>query len=663
MTSAEAWLDRPVVSFRYDGQCSDALLSGWDRTETGGGAECRTTLHRDPETGLVAEVAQRRYADFPAVEWVAYLENTGPATTPLVERLLPLDVSLPLAEAAPCVVRYARGALCSVWDFEPQETALHPRSALHLQPGGGRSSSEFLPFANLIFGGGGLMLAIGWTGEWALDLSRGEDGALAIRAGMARTHLRLKPGERIRTPRILVVCYDGEPVRGHNFLRRLLLRHHRPLPDGAPLVPPLCNGNWGGTPAAVHLDNLRRIAEHNLPFEYYWIDAEWFGKPGHWMENAGDWTPRPDLYPQSLGPMGHAAHAAGRKLLLWFEPERVAPGTPWAQEHPEWLLTLPPEKAVTWADYGGHMAPEEWIRWESARNQLNAGDKLLNLGHPDARRFLTDFLSDRIAEWGIDCLRWDSNIAQLAYWREADAPDRQGITEIRYVEGQYALWDELLARHPGLIVDNCSSGGRRIDLETISRSTPLWRTDYTVGHQDPTATQCHTWGLLHWVPLNGTGGGYLDRMTAYDVRSRMCASLVVGLAGQGDACQEPIPEDYPWDHARRLLEDYLGIRRFFLGDYYPLTAYSRAPDAWMAYQLDLPEDGEGLLVVLKRTQSPYTRATFRLAALTPDHPYRFTNRDTGEETVRTGEVARSEGLEIELRGAPDSCLMTYARGG
>ncbi len=41
------------------------------------------------------------------------------------------------------------------------------------------------------------------------------------------------------------------------------------------------------------------------------------------------------------------------------------------------------------------------------------------------------------------------------------------MTEIRYVEGHYAMWDELRARHPGLWIDNCASGGRRIDLETL----------------------------------------------------------------------------------------------------------------------------------------------------------------------------------------------------
>ena len=45
------------------------------------------------------------------------------------------------------------------------------------------------------------------------------------------------------------------------------------------------------------------------------------------------------------------------------------------------------------------------------------------------------------------------------------------------------MWDELRRRHPGLWIDNCASGGRRIDLETLTRSLPLWPSDFhdTIG--------------------------------------------------------------------------------------------------------------------------------------------------------------------------------------
>ncbi len=669
MAAAHSWAEMLArhdgFSFTYGGAPVGGALRSWQSHEQrahDGEAFARvTTTATDPATSLEVRVEANVHSDFPAVEWVLHLRNASDSDTPLIEGLLPLDAALPLPAGAACTVRHSKGALCSPEDFEVQERALRPRGELRLHPGGGRSSSEVLPFFNVMWGGRGAVLAIGWTGEWAACFSRTEEGTLQVRAGMERTRFVLHPGEEVRTPRILMLFWEGDSMRGHNLLRRFLLEHDRPRPHGEPLVAPLCNGNWGGTPADVHEENVRRIAEEGLPFEYYWIDAEWFGRAGHWMENAGHWEPRKDLYPQGFRPISDALHRAGRKLLLWFEPERVAPGTPWFEELKPWLLDVPREQAITWSDYGEHLSPAEWVKMESARNQLNAGDRLLDLGNPEARRFLTEFLSARITEFGIDCLRWDSNIAQIAYWRHADAQDRQGVTEIRYVEGQYALWDELLRRHPGLIIDNCASGGRRIDLESIGRATPLWRTDYSVGHRDPIAAQCHTLGLLHWVPLNGVGGGYLKDWDNYTLRSNMSAALVVGLWGQGDARQERIPDDYPFAHARALLEQYLAVRRFYHGDFYPLTQYTRASDAWMAYQLHLPDTGEGLVVVLKRPQSPFTRATFPLQALEPGQEYEFRDWDTSRPWAVTGRAAMEEGLPVELAGRPDSALILYRR--
>ena len=58
--------------------------------------------------------------------------------------------------------------------------------------------------------------------------------------------------------------------------------------------------------------------------------------------------------------------------------------------------------------------------------------------------------------------------------------ERQGIAEIKYINGLYATLDELLDRFPGLVIDNCASGGRRLDYEMCRRSVPLFRTDYFV---------------------------------------------------------------------------------------------------------------------------------------------------------------------------------------
>lgn len=627
---ADGLADNPHgFSFVYQGQPSTALVGQWTRQASEQVLDAQRTRRevtlRDPATGLEVRVEATQFNDFPAVEWVVYLKNTGPTNTPILEGIQAFDGLLPVPSADQTTLHWAKGAVASFDDFAPQETVLKRGAKVRLQPGGGRSSSQVLPFFNLEGAGGGLVIALGWSGEWAAEFSADPRGQPRLKTGLAHTRLVLYPGETIRTPRVLFLFYEGDRWRGQNLLRRFLLTHHRPKRSGQPLVAPITCGNWGGTRAEVHLDNIQKIIQHDLPVEYYWIDAEWYGK-GPWPVNVGDWTVKKDLYPEGFKPLSDALRRTGRQLLLWFEPERVFKGTPWYREHRDWLLDLGRDSC------------------------------LLDLGNPAARRFLTDFISAKVEEFGLGCYRQDFNIDPLEFWRKHDAPDRQGITEIRYIEGLYAFWDELLARHPDLIIDNCASGGRRIDLETVGRATPFWRTD---GPRDPIAHQCHTYGLLAWVPLSATSQ---DRARDdYEFRSSMCSGLCLNWWVAGDVPAERIPPDFPFDWAKRTLEQYLKLRPLWYGDYYPLTGYSQARDVWMAYQLDRPELGQGLVVALRRPDSPYQSACFPLHGLDESATYQVTNLDTGEKWDVTGRDLGRAGIEVVIPARPGSTLLLYQR--
>ena len=647
-------------SFVLDSQPSAASWPSWTGAsgveESSGPSRRRSASWRDPTTGLEVVAETTRFDDFPAIEWVLRFKNHGTTDSPILEQILPLDLRIPADSPggqAP-VLHYAKGALCCLDDFAPVTTQLVPGTELHLQPGGGRSSSEVLPFFNLDQGNHGLVFGIGWSGEWAVTIRADEHGKRTVQAGMAHTHLRLHPGEEIRTPRILVLCWEGERLRGNNLLRRFLLAHHRPQPNGRPLVLPVLVGSWGGSPAAEHVQTIDRIVRRDWPIELYWIDAEWFGS-APWYSHAGNWEVRKDLYPEGLRPISDALHPSGRKLLLWFEPQRVCQGTPWAQfrDRPRWLLELKdgnPEYQQRRMNWGVPHDDPRWIERESHRSQICEGDMLWNMGQPEARQFLTDWLSARIAEFGLDWYREDFNIAPLEYSLGADEPDRQGMTEIRYVEGLYAMWDELLRRHPHLAIDNCASGGRRIDLETVGRATALWRTDWPV---DAIHRQCHTFGLLQWVPLNMSDGAVLTAGNEYEIRSAMTAGLNVRLPPQDDEASAR--------QVKAMIEQYKSIQRYFYGDFYPLMPHSQAADVWLAYQLHLPDTDEGVVVALKRPASPYASVTLRLRGLSRDASYEVTNLDTGHSDKLTAGRLTDTGLEIELLRQPDSAIIRYRR--
>ena len=354
---------------------------------------------------------------------------------------------------------------------------------------------------------------------------------------------------------------------------------------------------------------------------------------GDWAKHVGNWSINPAAHPNGLRPISDAAKAAGMKFLLWFEPERAVNGTPLTVEHPDWFL--------------GERKPGH--------------NMLFNLGLPEARRWLTDTLSEFMAEQGVQLYRQDFNFDPLPYWRAADAPDRQGMTEIRHVEGLYDFWDELLRRQPGLVIDNCASGGRRIDLETISRSIPLWRSDWQCGWiNDGTPGQTHTMGLSYWVPLSGTGvlAGCRRAGDTYNFRSSLSAAISFGIFPYESF---PIEEQYPWDWHRRMLADFVRARPLFYGDYYPLVANSPDYDVWAAFQMHRPDLGEGLVLAFRRKDAPFISADFRLQGLDPAAEYELQDVDTGKTWKQSSKELCERGVRVTLERAPESRLVFYRK--
>jgi alpha-galactosidase len=250
---------------------------------------------------------------------------------------------------------------------------------------------------------------------------------------------------------------------------------------------------------------------------------------------------------------------------------------------------------------------------------------------------------------GIDIYRNDFNMDPLPHWQRADAPDRQGITEIRYIEGLYAFWDDLLKRHPHLMIDNCASGGRRIDLETISRSVALWRTDFALGKNASPGVQAQGPGLGLWAPLNATAVGEspdLDR-----ARSAMGA----GMAFLWDV--RPAGFDAPL--ARKIVRQERSIRKFYSGDLYPLTPISNGNDAWLAYQYDRPDLGEGMVMAFRREQAPRKSCTVKLRGLDAKRRYKLEDLDTGAKKVYAGKKLAA-GLRLDIANKPGSRLLIYS---
>ena len=484
------------------------------------------------------------------------------------------------------------------------------------------SSVNALPFFNVDLATRGMIAAVGWSGSWSAKFLRNSSQSVSVRAGMESTHLLLHPGEHIRTPRMLVMFWHNDRFRGHNLWRRLILAHYSPRPSGKPLVGPLCDMSWGTVKAEDQIAKINWWANHNLPLDCFWIDAGWNGKTGQdCFAAAANRVPNPDYYPCGMKEVSNAAHKRGLKFLLWTWPHRAVPGVEIGAQHPEWLIN----------------------------------NEALDHGNPAANRWMIEKYSRSIDDYGLDVFRQDGHVVIPP----DSGSNRQGINQIRYFEGFYAFWDALLKRHPNLLIDNCAGGGTKIDLETGMRSISLWRSDYqnsNINNFNPIGVQGMTYGLSFYVPLSG---GCAVRTDPYGVRSgygpAVCLMWHFFVAGTWKPVDKIDDKDFDFDRTRKLLNEYLSIRECFYGDYYPLTPYSLTPDAWMAWQFDCPEKGNGVVQAFRRNTNGETRRTFRMMALDPNAQYETTDLDVGTPKTTTGMKLLEQGLTIEVPRETRSC--------
>lgn len=559
------------------------------------------------------------------------LHNPIEQNTPLITEPYTLDATLPCAKVA--LLHTLQGDNCSAQSFLPVDHALDVGETYTLCPTGGRSSNtSAFPFLDLTIDGKPYLFAIGWSGQWKCVLHRNEE-AISIQVGLAHAHFYMEPGETLHLPSVLVM--EGTPHEDASALRRrfrqLLMTEFSPLPKGMTHLPiaiqPFDRYFYGRKPEWVTIAGQLSTLSHAVDCEHFdtlWIDAAWFrdGFP----TGVGNYS-FADGFAGGLLPIANAVHDAGMRFMVWFEPERVYAGSEVYKYHPEFLLN----------------------------READANTYLFDLGNEEAWQWLRDTLVNFIRDNGIDNFRQDFNMDPLEYWRTHDTPDREGITEIRYINGLYRLWDALHEAFPDLLIDDCSSGGRRIDLETMRRAVPLWRSDVTC-HPITDERHCDVWNQNETLTL----GEYLPyhacatwEPRAFEVR----AAATAGLACTFDI----LNPDFDVNMARTVLQEVEHLTTYWKGDFYPLTPPTLAEDGFSAFQLALPDSGYA--AIFRRADCVTDTFFLKLQAVDPTATYIVSITDETYHTTETtvAGTALESGYAVQLSLSHSSAVVEYRR--
>lgn len=612
---------RLPFSFGYGVKTSDDVLKVWpherksqqidpDRTRI-------VTTWSDPSGGLRVIWEAIRYSDFPAVEWVLYFENAGNVDTPIIDNVQAANLAFSSPMPGEMAYRLTRtnGAPANPTDFE---VALQPVDDKHpqtLSAGGGRSSNCDFPFFKIEMGSGSLIAAVGWSGQWQAKLASPNSVDLHLTAGMEKTHFLLHPKEKVRSPRMLFLYWDGDTYESNAQFRQLIYKHYAAKLAGKTPEPILfCNtcftrgGGWLNECTAENQISLIN-AYAPLGLQALLTDAGWF--EGGWPAGAGNWNPRKDAYPQGMGPVAAAAKAKGMIYGLWFEPERVVGGTELHRTHPDWCLNASEPKQGTF---------------------------LADFGKPEVQEYFFSIVKGFMELPGFRFYRQDFNMDPLAYWRANDAPDRQGITEIKYIEGLYAYWDRIASTWPDSMREECASGGRRIDLETVMRMHLHQKTDYWFDNE---VDQASLHALAAYLP-NNVLVAHLNRMDDYSFHSTLASSLCMGWIADA--------KDFDFARGKKLLDRYRELRPLLVGAFYPLLPYSRGKADWIGSQYHREDLNQGMVLVFRRENSPFRTLDARLYGLEATATYELARESTGEKVRATGaELMKAFPLTIPER--------------
>lgn len=571
----------------------------------GGKTTIITLTHK--RSGLTAMVEATIYEAYATCEWTVYLQNTADSASPVISSFYAADCTLPTGISELYV---SKGSGADANDFELHQSFVNA-IPMRFNANGGRTES-ILPYFNLRGRQCGVVMALGWTGQWYASLSQ-RFGGVAVRAKQETFRASLEPQETVRSPLVSLTFYNGtNALKGFNMLRTW--ESECVYSESATEITTVGLCNEFSTQTADELvEQILAVPEEMCRnANYFWMDAGWYARKTSWYDSVGNWTPDPKRFPNGLAPISDAAATRGLGLLLWYEPERCCAGTEVYEEaskHTGWLL------------------------------QKDEEVNMVNLANDDACTYLGDLISASIRDNKVGLYRQDFNFTPLPLWETADKElygGRKGITENHYVTNLYRYLDRLIEVNPGLIIDNCASGGKRLDLEMSRRSIPLWRNDYNCGDENGKlkpdvleATQVNTYGLCFWLPLHGTSayveGEYADRTNILPCAQR---------------------------------SGYAEIRKYMTKQYYPLSYGGLHTDQFLAMQFG--DESEGAALVYKREDVRTNVYTVRFMGLQPDKMYTvrdYDKDDTG--TMYSGAKLMGEGLTVRIEETPKCAIILY----
>lgn len=458
-----------------------------------------------------------------------------------------------------------------------------------------------------------------WSGNWRITAQLDSSERVRVAGGIHDFDFAwpLAPGESFAAPAFTGVYveqgFGGASRQFHQYMREHVL----------PALclekePPMMYSSW-----CLHTFNIDEKQEMEIVpcaaemgYDLYHVDDGWFSTRDNDYQGLGDWWVSKTKFPDGLKPLIDRVKAAGMEFGLWVEPEMVSPDTQLFQDHPDWVIHFPGKQMST------------------GRNQY-----VLNFAMKEVQDWAIAWITDLLENHGIDFFKWDMNRYISEPGWASQAIERQKTIWVRFVYGVYRVFAAIKERFPNVYVQNCASGGGRVDMGLMRYCDCV------------TLTDCgNRWDGVKIV------WGYTQVFTPFTAGSCWTGRMWGSPASlPSEAGWEDDPRDMDAQEKARIRElhtNYAGLRHIIRkGDLYRLS--SPYKDEYVAYEFVLPDKSEALVHVtgLKPTYQRFL-PKLRLRGLDPDALYAMNGHPD-----MTGKGLEALGLDVTFEKELDSYLI------
>ena len=269
----------------------------------------------------------------------------------------------------------------------------------------------------------------------------------------------LAPGETYETVPVAVGCVKGgfnEAVEEVTRYRRIAcMKPHKDLEECPVIFNDYMNCLFGDPTTDNELPLIEAAAK--VKCDYYVIDAGWYAERNErWWDAVGMWMPGKTRFPNGIEEVLDSIRRKGMVPGLWLEIERVGMNSPLRDK------------------------PDNWFFMRHGKRVLANSSYFLDFRNPAVRKHADEVIDRVVKEYGAGYIKMDYNVNALMGTELESSSFGQGLLEHQraYLEWLEAVYE----RYPNLVIENCGSGGCRMDYAMLSRNqiqSSSDQTDYT----------------------------------------------------------------------------------------------------------------------------------------------------------------------------------------